>query len=284
MATKIQMINRKNLVPAEGNHRQEGARKIEGTEWLEGLNPLIVAMVSETMYIVLNGNRRLKYLTGCVSFPCIVVAHDVSTPEGITTGIEKYKGDSLSLSLSDVVRFGLDKVKYNLGKYLAKEGETLFLSDMLRFYEDYHPCPLADETDKETLKKIKGFHKGLNQSVFRASMLGGEYAADYVGKMKGVSTALRAGWKAVQAGMLRELPFSDAKLEAYVPYQEELQQIAKGKAESETVDGIGNYISRFSVTVKENADLPEERKAHYAILLSAIATNNIEAFMREVLK
>jgi hypothetical protein len=286
MENTIQFIDRESLVIATCNHRQAGSRKITGLEWLDGLKPLIVAdLCLDGKYIILDGFRRYTYLTACNTFPCIVVDADVTSEQSIQKAIEMYKGDTLALSLVEVLKFGCDKVRYGIGRYLAKDGETLFLQDMLNVYEDYHPCAVGngDMTDKENKKTLKNFHKGLNQSCYRACMLGGQFVEDYANKVKGVTTALREGFDAARKAQMRGLSWSDARLEALTVYNASLEKAQEKKAqEAASVDGIGNYISTFMVSVKES-DASEEMKTHYGILLSAIVANDVEAFMKEVL-
>lgn len=291
MSDKIKIISRENLIVAAINHRQDGNRKIQGIEWQEGLRPLMVADNGKGQYIILDGFRRFTYLTGCNAFPCIVVQADVSNDERIAEAIAKYKGDTLSLSLAEVVKFGLDKVKWGIGKYLAKDGETVFLSDMIPLYEDYHPCAMAVEGDKETdegkalAKKLKGFHKGLNQSVFRACMLGGQYADDYVAKVKGVSTALRHAFDEARKAQLKGLSWNDARLEALPVYQAELARVAeKTQKDDGKVDGIGNYIANFLVSLKECQEINETMKVYHDELLRHIMHNDIEGYLKRIVK
>lgn len=292
MSDKIKMLNRLQLITVEEvNHRQEGARKIQGTTWLDGMNPLIVSeAMQDDKHIIFNGNRRFKYLIGCDVFPCIMVNASIASPADIQAGIEKYKGDSLSLSLADVVHFGLDKAKWQLGRYLAKDGETLFLQDMISFYEDYHPCSIASEGNAESdegkaiIKKLKGFHKGLNQSVYRASLLGGQYAEDYINKVKGVSTALRAAFDVARKAQMRGLSWDDSKLEALPAYQEEIAKVAdkakdSGKAD---MDGIGNYISNFIVSINECDAILASVKTYHVELLRFITRNDVAGMTKYI--
>lgn len=284
MKTEIIMIAREMLKVAAVNHRQDGNRKIQGTEWQEGMKPLVVAF-DGAEYIILDGFRRYTYLTACKEFPCIVVPADVTNDEAIQKAIEKYKGDTLSLSIVEVMKFAVDKVKWNLGLYLAKDGETAFLESMLAVYEDYHPCSIGngDMEDKENRKALKGFHKGLNQSCYRAAMLGVQFVEDYINKRKGVTTALRAAFDAARKAQMRGLSWTDSKLEALSVYDAELLKLeGKKKQEEQSVDGIGNYISRFAVTLNES-EANNDEKTHYGKLLSCIVKNDVEGFMREIL-
>lgn len=285
MKNEIIIIAREMLKIATVNHRQNGSRKIQGVDWQAGMKPLVVAF-DGSEYIILDGFRRFTYLTNCKEFPCIVVPADVTNDEVIQQAIEKYKGDTLSLSIVEVMKFACDKVKWNLGKYLGKDGETAFLENMLAIYEDYHPCAIGngDMENKENRKALKGFHKGLNQSCYRAAMLGGQFVTDYVEKRKGVTTALRVAFDAARKAQMRGLSWSDSKLEALSVYDAELLKLEGRKKQDESsVDGIGNYISRFAVTLNESSDIIDHWQEFHAKLLSCIVTGDVEGYMKTIL-
>jgi hypothetical protein len=154
--------------------------------------------------------------------------------------IEKYKGQDLSLGLVQLLDFGADKVRYNSGRYAGKGGETEFLRDMLSLYEDYHPCPSGTADDKELVK----YHKGINQNVYRACMLGGNAFLQYrafagkESKAKGISQALRTGYDAMIKALAANKPLDEARGEGEIEYCHAMNTYTPKSGEKETAKDL----------------------------------------------
>lgn len=278
MSQKIIMVKRSDLYVMAENHRQEGARKIIGLEWLEDTTPLVVGTKdSDGKRPIFDGARRFKYLTSAEVFPCIESSMPYATPEERQLAIEKHKGNSLALSLAQVVEFGKDKCKWNLGRYLAKDGESLFLNDMANFYEDYHPSCIADvpEGDSKEAKKartkITNFHKGLSALVYRASMLGGSFADAYVRKEKGITEALRNAFTTAKNEQLKGLSWEDAKLSALPNFEADLAKAAN-KPKTEKKQDID--LLALITSIKECADINGDGKDMVCFILGHLDNAN----------
>lgn len=278
MSNKIIMVKRSDLYVMAENHRQDGARKIIGLEWLEDTTPLVVGMKdSDGKRPIFDGARRYKYLSNCDIFPCIESSMPYSTPIERQEAIEKHKGNSLALSLAQVVEFGKDKCKWNLGRYLAKDGESLFLNGMANFYEDYHPSNVAEvpEGDSKEAKKartkITNFHKGLSALVYRASMLGDSFAEAYVRKDKGITEALRNAFNTAKNEQLKGLSWEDAKLAALPIFEADLNKAAnKPKVEKkEAIDLLALITS-----IKECAEINGVGKEQAAFIIGHLSNDN----------
>jgi hypothetical protein len=269
----ITMIEIENLIVAEQNHRQDGMRKLDFSKgWQVGKFAIVANHPKEKgKYIVLDANRRVKLLKTLKTIreiPCVIVEDDVSTSAAITQAIEHHKGNELALGLVQLIDFGSDKYKYNIGRYTGKGGETAFLTDMINFYEDYHPCPSGTADDKELIK----FHKGINQNVFRAISLGGEALNQYrkfagkEDKAKGISQALRKGMDRMQASLARNESLDDAR----------------NQGQGEYSNAMANYTP--SGSGKETlSDLTAQREQRAKNLMSIMACEDIDKSIKSII-
>jgi hypothetical protein len=265
MSTKIVMIDRENLSVSSVNHRATENRKVFGKTWIEGMLPLVVTPIAENKYRVLSGYCRFTILTGTNSFPCIIVDVDISTPALEQAAIAMYKAQSLSMSLSDVCKTGVDKVSWNFGRYISKNGETTFREDMLVFLEDHNPCHEVSDSDEALKKRISEYNKGLSALIYRACMLGGKWIERYVASEKNITKGLRAAFDTAKASYEKNKDWSVAKLDAEIAgttAMEKANKEAKDKKDKKTEEKTGTTIDlvQLCASIRQCVSVNEDGK------------------------
>lgn len=273
---EIIMIARNDLVLSTVNHRGTKNRKIQGTTWLEGSEPIVVTPEGKK-FKVLSGACRVTFLTGTDIFPCIVVTVDISTPALEAEAIARYKAQSLSISLQNLVKFGQDKVGWNLGRYLAKGGETAFRLDMLPLLEDYNPCPFEVADTDEDKKRISEYNKGLSALLFRACMLGGDMARDYVDSKPNITKGLRVAFDAAVKAKARGLTWADACIEGNAEGRKEIEKLAaeaKGKKEEKKTEKID--LTLLCASIRECVHISAEGKDIATYIIGHLSNTNNE--------
>lgn len=273
---EIIMIDRKDLILSAVNHRGAKNRKIQGTVWLEGSEPIVVTPAGKK-FKVLSGACRVTFLTGTNIFPCIVVNADISTPALEAEAIARYKAQSLAISLQNLVRFGQDKVGWNLGKYLAKGGETAFRMDMLPLLEDYNPCPFEVADTDEDKKRVSEYNKGLSALLFRACMLGGDMAQDYIDGKANITKGLRVAYDAALKAKERGLTWSDACIEGNAEGRKEIEKLtneAKEKKEEKKAEKID--LTLLCASIRECVHISAEGKDIATYIIGHLSNTNNE--------